>query len=184
MEAEWETTTTTMTSKEKSGETEQEYETTTADKRRKMEEEIKARGPLLMALPNKLQEVLPAQILRKNSFRPPVIEDWNSDMIVRKNINLIDQDKTVKPSTEKNNLSRSAREDREANNVNMQSRIDGRTCNIKQKYVISQTPRQTKRGRDTKIPQSSGPPKKVGDEAVHKELGDRMERAATTASSL
>ncbi|GJV29506.1 hypothetical protein Tco_1385954 [Tanacetum coccineum] len=41
-----------------------------------------------------------------------------------------------------------------------------------------------KRGRDTKIPQSSGPPVKVGDEAVHKELGDRMERAATTASSL
>ncbi|GJY10880.1 putative ribonuclease H-like domain-containing protein, partial [Tanacetum coccineum] len=37
---------------------------------------------------------------------------------------------------------------------------------------------------DTKIPQSSGPPEKVGDEAVHKELGDRMERAATTASSL
>ncbi|GJW02567.1 hypothetical protein Tco_1561423 [Tanacetum coccineum] len=28
------------------------------------------------------------------------------------------------------------------------------------------------------------PLKKVGDEAVHKELGDRMERAATTASSL
>ncbi|GKG22749.1 hypothetical protein Tco_0388052, partial [Tanacetum coccineum] len=25
---------------------------------------------------------------------------------------------------------------------------------------------------------------KVGDEVVHKELGDRMERAATTASSL
>ncbi|GJW21199.1 putative ribonuclease H-like domain-containing protein [Tanacetum coccineum] len=41
-----------------------------------------------------------------------------------------------------------------------------------------------KRGRDTKIPQSGGPPIKVGDEAVHKELGDRMERAATTASSL
>ncbi|GJS04903.1 hypothetical protein Tco_0321411 [Tanacetum coccineum] len=41
-----------------------------------------------------------------------------------------------------------------------------------------------KRGRDTKIPQSSGPPVKVGDEAVHKELGDKMERAATTASSL
>ncbi|GJU08895.1 ribonuclease H-like domain-containing protein [Tanacetum coccineum] len=40
-----------------------------------------------------------------------------------------------------------------------------------------------KRGRDTKIPQSSGPPIKVGDEAVHKELGDKMERAATTASS-
>ncbi|GJV21135.1 hypothetical protein Tco_1370155, partial [Tanacetum coccineum] len=41
-----------------------------------------------------------------------------------------------------------------------------------------------KRGRDTKIPQSGGPPIKVGDEAVHKELGDRMERAATTTSSL
>ncbi|GJW98717.1 putative ribonuclease H-like domain-containing protein [Tanacetum coccineum] len=37
---------------------------------------------------------------------------------------------------------------------------------------------------DTKIPQSSGPHEKVGDEVVHKELGDRMERAATTASSL
>ncbi|GKE07342.1 putative ribonuclease H-like domain-containing protein [Tanacetum coccineum] len=34
------------------------------------------------------------------------------------------------------------------------------------------------------IPQSGGPPEKVGDEAVHKEFGDRMERAATTASSL
>ncbi|GJX40195.1 hypothetical protein Tco_0255185 [Tanacetum coccineum] len=44
--------------------------------------------------------------------------------------------------------------------------------------------RHVKRGRDTKIPQSSGPPVKVGDEDVHKELGDRMERAATTASSL
>ncbi|GKA54756.1 hypothetical protein Tco_0753705 [Tanacetum coccineum] len=44
--------------------------------------------------------------------------------------------------------------------------------------------KHVKRGRDTKIPQSSGPPIKVGDEAIHKELGDRMERAATTASSL
>ncbi|GJV95856.1 hypothetical protein Tco_1547433 [Tanacetum coccineum] len=43
---------------------------------------------------------------------------------------------------------------------------------------------ESKRGRDTKIPQSGGPSIKVGDEAVHKELGDRMERAATTASSL
>ncbi|GJW66753.1 uncharacterized mitochondrial protein-like protein, partial [Tanacetum coccineum] len=41
-----------------------------------------------------------------------------------------------------------------------------------------------KRGRDIKIPQSSGPPVQVSDEAVHKELGDRMEMAATTASSL
>ncbi|GJY43084.1 putative ribonuclease H-like domain-containing protein, partial [Tanacetum coccineum] len=44
--------------------------------------------------------------------------------------------------------------------------------------------RYVKRGQDTKIPQSSGPPVKVGDEVVHKELGDRMERAATTTSSL
>ncbi|GJX56269.1 putative ribonuclease H-like domain-containing protein [Tanacetum coccineum] len=39
------------------------------------------------------------------------------------------------------------------------------------------------RGRDNKIPQSGVPPIKVDDEAVHKELGDRMERAATTGSS-
>ncbi|GJZ20540.1 hypothetical protein Tco_0557130 [Tanacetum coccineum] len=45
----------------------------------------------------------------------------------------------------------------------------------------SQTPRQAKRGRDTKIPQSGGPPKKVGEiEAVpSKEMGDRKEGAAT-----
>ncbi|GJR17324.1 hypothetical protein Tco_0965851 [Tanacetum coccineum] len=42
----------------------------------------------------------------------------------------------------------------------------------------------TKRGRDTKIPQSGGPLTKVGNEAVHKELGDKMERAATTIYSL
>ncbi|GKC40302.1 putative ribonuclease H-like domain-containing protein [Tanacetum coccineum] len=60
---------------------------------------------------------------------------------------------------------------REANYVDMQSKMVGRTCNIK-------------RGRDTKIPQSGGPPVKVGDEAIHKELGDIMERAATTASNL
>ncbi|GJX75039.1 putative ribonuclease H-like domain-containing protein [Tanacetum coccineum] len=66
----------------------------------------------------------------------------------------------------------------------IKSRMDERACNIKQKCMMSQTPRQIKRGRDTKIPQSSGPPEKVGDEAIHKELGDRMERAATTASSL
>ncbi|GJV40801.1 ribonuclease H-like domain-containing protein, partial [Tanacetum coccineum] len=48
----------------------------------------------------------------------------------------------------------------------------------------SKTSRHVKRGWDTKIPQSSGPHVKVGDEAVHKELGDRMERAATIASSL
>ncbi|GKC69915.1 putative ribonuclease H-like domain-containing protein, partial [Tanacetum coccineum] len=44
--------------------------------------------------------------------------------------------------------------------------------------------KHVKRGRDTKIPQSSGPLVKVGDDAVHKELGDSMERAAAIASSL
>ncbi|GJT69422.1 putative ribonuclease H-like domain-containing protein [Tanacetum coccineum] len=51
-------------------------------------------------------------------------------------------------------------------------------------WIQNQLIWHVKRGRDTKIPQSSGPSVKVGDEAVHKELGDRMERAATTASSL
>ncbi|GKE68433.1 putative ribonuclease H-like domain-containing protein, partial [Tanacetum coccineum] len=57
---------------------------------------------------------------------------------------------------------------------------------LKVLYGLHQAPRawHVKRGQDTKIPQSSGPPIKVGDEAVHKELGDKMERAATTASSL
>ncbi|GJX74815.1 putative ribonuclease H-like domain-containing protein [Tanacetum coccineum] len=44
--------------------------------------------------------------------------------------------------------------------------------------------RHVKRGRDTKIPQSSSHPVKVSDDAVYKELGDRTERAATTDSSL
>ncbi|GJS45362.1 hypothetical protein Tco_0595483 [Tanacetum coccineum] len=51
------------------------------------------------------------------------------------------------------------------------------------KCVKSQTPRQAKKGWDTKIPQSGGLPKKVGDEAVHKELGDRMERVPTYCSA-
>ncbi|GKD90334.1 hypothetical protein Tco_1365841 [Tanacetum coccineum] len=41
-----------------------------------------------------------------------------------------------------------------------------------------------KKRSDTKITQSGGPPKNVGNEAIHNELGDRMEKAATTASSL
>nr|GFB44514.1 uncharacterized mitochondrial protein AtMg00810-like [Tanacetum cinerariifolium] len=65
-----------------------------------------------------------------------------------------------------------------------QSRMDKRTCYIKQKCVKSQSPRKFKRGQDIKIPQSGGPLKKVGDEAIHKELCDRMKRAATTPSSL
>ncbi|GJS54720.1 putative ribonuclease H-like domain-containing protein [Tanacetum coccineum] len=46
------------------------------------------------------------------------------------------------------------------------------------------TPRRAKRGRDTEISQSNGPPKKVGDEAVYTGEDDRVVRAVTTATSL
>ncbi|GKB32460.1 putative reverse transcriptase domain-containing protein [Tanacetum coccineum] len=50
-------------------------------------------------------------------------------------------------------------------------------------------PKKTKKHRKTKrkateISQSSGPTTLVADETIHKEKGDKMERAATTASSL
>ncbi|GJT80355.1 xylulose kinase-1 [Tanacetum coccineum] len=65
------------------------------------------------------------------------------------------------------------------------SMVDTWQCK-KQTVVATSTTEaeHVKRGRDTKIPQSSGPLVKVGDEVVHKELGDRMEKATTTASSL
>nr|GFA81707.1 hypothetical protein [Tanacetum cinerariifolium] len=49
--------------------------------------------------------------------------------------------------------------------------------------MMSQKPRKPKR-KDTQVPQPSGPTKSVADEAAYKELGDRLMRAATTASSL
>ncbi|GKD81911.1 uncharacterized mitochondrial protein-like protein, partial [Tanacetum coccineum] len=49
--------------------------------------------------------------------------------------------------------------------------------------TMTQTPRELTR-MDTEIPQSSGPTKHVADEAVYKERGDSLVRAATTASSL
>ncbi|GJW89746.1 hypothetical protein Tco_0167299 [Tanacetum coccineum] len=55
---------------------------------------------------------------------------------------------------------------------------------VKQQDKTTRKPvKHVKRGRDTKMPQSSSPLVKVGDEVVHKELDDRMERATTTASS-
>ncbi|GJZ73670.1 hypothetical protein Tco_0637816, partial [Tanacetum coccineum] len=39
---------------------------------------------------------------------------------------------------------------------------------------------RTKRGRNTKVPQSGGSPKKVGDEAINEEMFDSVERAITT----
>ncbi|GJU29292.1 hypothetical protein Tco_1172881 [Tanacetum coccineum] len=47
----------------------------------------------------------------------------------------------------------------------------------------TQQPRKPKRN-DTQVPQPSDPIENVIDEAVHKELGDSLVRAATTASSL
>nr|GEW65276.1 hypothetical protein [Tanacetum cinerariifolium] len=47
----------------------------------------------------------------------------------------------------------------------------------------TQKPKKPKR-KDTQVPQPRGPTKSVADEAVHKEFGDRLVRAATTASSL
>ncbi|GJZ52168.1 reverse transcriptase domain-containing protein [Tanacetum coccineum] len=47
----------------------------------------------------------------------------------------------------------------------------------------TQQPRKPKR-KDTQVPQPSDPIKNVVDEAVHKELGDSLVMAATTASSL
>ncbi|GJT34965.1 hypothetical protein Tco_0925384 [Tanacetum coccineum] len=46
------------------------------------------------------------------------------------------------------------------------------------------TYRRTKRGRNTKVPQPGGSPKKFGDEAVYIGEDDRVVSAATTASSL
>ncbi|GKA98530.1 hypothetical protein Tco_0826467, partial [Tanacetum coccineum] len=62
----------------------------------------------------------------------------------------------------------------------------GSTCTEKREpwFLQPHSMKACQKRSDTKIPQSSSPPIKVGNEAVHKELGDRMERAATTASSL
>nr|GEV44512.1 hypothetical protein [Tanacetum cinerariifolium] len=47
----------------------------------------------------------------------------------------------------------------------------------------TQKPRKPKR-KDTRVPQPSGPTDNVTDKAIHKELGDRLIRAATTVSSI
>ncbi|GKG21281.1 hypothetical protein Tco_0383876, partial [Tanacetum coccineum] len=46
--------------------------------------------------------------VRKNSFRPPVIEDWNSDN--ESEVEIIPKDKSVSSSTEKIKKIKSARE--------------------------------------------------------------------------
>ncbi|GJX58230.1 hypothetical protein Tco_0289620 [Tanacetum coccineum] len=53
--------------------------------------------------------------------------------------------------------------------------------NLSRKFLMY--PRKPKR-KNTQVPQSSDPSKNVIDEAIHKELGDSLVRAAITASSL
>ncbi|GKD70763.1 hypothetical protein Tco_1324853, partial [Tanacetum coccineum] len=55
---------------------------------------------------------------------------------------------------------------------------------ISKKKKDSKTFRRTKRGRNTKVPQSGGSPKKVGDEAINEEMFDSVERAITIGASL
>ncbi|GJQ99811.1 uncharacterized mitochondrial protein-like protein, partial [Tanacetum coccineum] len=53
--------------------------------------------------------------------------------------------------------------------------------NLSRKFLMY--PRKPKR-KDTQVPQPSDPTEIVADEAVHKKLGDKLVRVATTASSL
>ncbi|GKG36999.1 hypothetical protein Tco_0447172, partial [Tanacetum coccineum] len=56
-----------------------------------------------------------------------------------------------------------------------------RTCDIKHKCVMNTIPGKSKEVRTPRYLILVVLLRKVGDEAVHKELGDRMEKAATTA---
>ncbi|GKC56166.1 hypothetical protein Tco_1083764 [Tanacetum coccineum] len=62
--------------------------------------------------------------------------------------------------------------------------LEEQVTNVASLPQKTHTPRRAKRGQDTKIPQSNGPPKKVGDETVYTGEDDRVVRAATTAASL
>nr|GEZ56611.1 hypothetical protein [Tanacetum cinerariifolium] len=62
--------------------------------------------------------------------------------------------------------------------------MDKKICYIKQQCVKSQSLRNSKEVETLRYLSLVVPLIKVGDEAVHKEWGDEMERAATTASSL
>ncbi|GJU19365.1 putative reverse transcriptase domain-containing protein [Tanacetum coccineum] len=68
--------------------------------------------------------------------------------------------------------------------VNMQSKIDDKTCNYPAQCVSVKPLGKSKEVGTPRYLSLVVPLKKVGDEVVHKELGDRMERAATTTSSL
>ncbi|GJR01004.1 hypothetical protein Tco_0523988 [Tanacetum coccineum] len=65
--------------------------------------------------------------------------------------------------------------------VQLHALVDGKKIIITDQK--KQQPRKPKR-KDTQVPQPSDPFENVIDEAIHKELGDSLVRAATTASSL
>ncbi|GJR61588.1 ribonuclease H-like domain-containing protein [Tanacetum coccineum] len=62
-------------------------------------------------------------------------------------------------------------------------RINYLIIDLLTKAFDTQKPRKPKR-KDTQVPQPSDPSENVVDEAIHKELGDSLVRAATTASRL
>nr|GEU46147.1 hypothetical protein [Tanacetum cinerariifolium] len=62
--------------------------------------------------------------------------------------------------------------------------VDFLTSSMIHYALTTHTPRRTKRGQDTEIPQSSGPPNKVDDEAIYTGEDDRVVRAATFTASL
>ncbi|GJR88258.1 hypothetical protein Tco_0212269 [Tanacetum coccineum] len=51
-------------------------------------------------------------------------------------------------------------------------------------YFMARKQHSSKRSGTLRYSVLGGLPERVGDEAVHEELGDKMERAATIASSL
>ncbi|GJS04223.1 hypothetical protein Tco_0320731 [Tanacetum coccineum] len=65
-----------------------------------------------------------------------------------------------------------------------QPRIEVQVTNVASHPQKTHTPRRAKRGQNTKIRQSSGPSKKVGDEVIYTREDDRVVRAATTTTSL
>ncbi|GJR76664.1 putative ribonuclease H-like domain-containing protein [Tanacetum coccineum] len=166
----------------------------TAEEKTNKKNDVKARSLLLMALPNEHQLTFSQYNDAKTMFAAIETRFGGNEATKKTQKTLLKQqyENFSASSTESldsifNRLQKIVSRLAilgEATYVNMHSSMDGRTCNIKSVLKESKTSRHVKRGRDTKILQSSGPPIKAGDEVVHKELGDKMERAATTVSSL
>ncbi|GJT30691.1 hypothetical protein Tco_0910966 [Tanacetum coccineum] len=122
-----------------------------------------------------------SKVVRK-SGDSPIIEDWVSDSDEENVSQTKTEKKTVKPSIAKIKFVKPKQQEKTARKTVKQhsqsKRLSKFFNNIK-----TQKPKKPKR-KDTQVPQPSGPTDIVADKAVHKELGDRLVRAATTASSL